>query len=221
MSTLKAANIQNPSSSLVNMTTDTSGGVAFPQLSGLMKANGSSSATAAVAGTDYVAVGGAGTKTLLNTLTAASSSSLADTTSITATYNYYSLMFDAILPSTASQAAIQVRVGGAYQSTSYSGNCHAMVGTAVTNSAYSTQINLTTGTVYNSAEGMHGELIFVNPSATSGNRVIYGCLRAQQDASTNVTTFPRGYYTGAGAITGFQFTCGTITSGTIKVYGWN
>lgn len=69
MSTLKATNLQNENSATVNISLNTSGGVAFPALTGLMKANGSSAAAAATAGTDYMAPGTSSNLTVGHTVT--------------------------------------------------------------------------------------------------------------------------------------------------------
>lgn len=227
MSTLKATNIQNPASSLVNMTTDTSGGVAFPQLTGLVKANGSSSVTAAVAGTDYLAPGSGGTKVLLNTLTASSSAALQDTTSLTATYPAYELEFINLKPSSAtSQLQLQVYSGGVYKNTAYN---YANTYTTSTGVA-SNWIGLSTSSPSTTAaaeSGITGSLFVKSPSQTTMYKMINGFASwTTGDTNGSLTgqmmNLCSGYWGGGtGAVTGFQFifSSGNISSGTIKVWG--
>lgn len=225
MSTLKATNIQNPASSLINITTDTSGGVAFPQLTGLVKANGSSSATAAVAGTDYVAVGGAGTRVLLNTLTALNSASLTDTTSLTATYTYYEIVFDSLLAAgTTALLLLQPYVSG-YQNTGiFSAFVYAAPTNGVLFSSNTTGILIGASNTTGSPT-FSGRTFVSNPSSSTTKKLFHGVATASYSTGTQISSGSGGGYfnTNTNAVTGFQilFTAGNITSGTVAVYGWN
>ena len=168
-----------------------------------------------------------GAKTLLNTLTASNSATISDTTSFTATYRYYELVFENILPATNNVTCeIQVQVGGTFQTTNYiSNNNYAAATTNVTNSntafvACSAPVLLTnTATL-----GTSGIFTIFNP-ASANLKAIIGSYWHAGTATTVAQTGTVGgqYGGGTGAVTGFQvlMSSGNITSGVVKVYGWN
>ncbi len=120
--------------------TPANGGSGVATITGLVEGNGTSAFTAAVAGTDYVAPGGAlgtpssgtltnctgyprqtGDRDLLTTLTASNSAALGSTSILsTAGYTAFEIEFLNLVPvTTGVNLVMQVYSGGAYQSANY------------------------------------------------------------------------------------------------------
>jgi len=163
-----------------------------------------------------------GAPVLLNTLTAASSASLSDTTSLTASYNEYELIFENILPATnAVTLELLVHSGGTFKSTGYltTGIGNSNGGALVTQSG-STFIPLSHATfVSNTAPGVSGRIRVYKPSSSEVHHWLgeFSMWNGTNVAILNVC----GIWNTAAAIDGFQvlFSTGNITSGVIKVYG--
>jgi hypothetical protein len=184
----------------------TSGGVQFP--------DGSIQTTAA--------------RALLNTLAANNSTTLSDTTSLTSAYKHYDIVFNNVLPATASVACeIQVQSGG-----NFKGSGYITLGGALINSTF--QASLPTAYIpcavastasyspNNSGAGITGTITVTNPSASSF--AMFAGQTNSANSNGNLSIFPvAGYWNTAGAVTGFQvlMSSGNITSGTIEIYGWN
>lgn len=158
-----------------------------------------------------------GTTVLLNTLTASNSVSLADTTSFTATYTRYIVVFEGILPATnAVTGRIRVNSGGV-QSTSY-----------LTSDGPTTFIPLTlaANTVANTGTGNPGifaQSVLYQPSGTSARKMMQ-IASAYPSGAITTTARLSGYWDGGnGAVTGIEvsMSSGNITSGTVKIYGQN
>jgi hypothetical protein len=184
----------------------------------------------------WVANGG---RVLLNTLTASGSASLSDTTSLTATYSEYEIVFENIIP--ASNGVVfemTVQSGGSWESSSYSytwqknnagGSGANGTGSAAFASIGGTWSNALANVGYGSgtAAGLSGSLRVSNPSSTSAPKNFIGMGFSFTDATNSnnlaAATGAAQWYGGNGAITGvsFQMSTGNITSGTIKIYGWN
>jgi len=172
---------------------------------------------------DMSAAGGAsssGSRVLLNTLTAAGSASLADTTSLTATYKRYEIVFEGLIHATAG-GAFRFRVNqGGVQTTGYKGR--NIRGT--TSSVSTTEIPLQAGAVGETTEpGLSAVLYIDNPSA-SIKHMVYGnggINSSSGGAGTAETLTFGGWFDTAGVVTGFEVTSsvGNITSGVIKVFG--
>lgn len=173
-----------------------------------------------------------GGKKLLATLTASNSATLSDTTNITGSFSTYELVFTAIIPATNGAAPqLQVRSGGTFQSTGYLNACADIAGAVATCTAntvnLSTSLNSTatdaTNNPKNTTPGMSGTVRFYNPSASQITifNVQMGYLNAANAAAFSIIN--NGFWNTSGVITGFQFAfnTGNITSGTIKIYGWN
>lgn len=162
---------------------------------------------------------------LLNTLTASSSATLSDTTSLTSSYSEYEIVFERLVPSvTSNTAQFLVHTGGAFPATSYvaggtSFNSSAVV--AIT-STIAIPLSQSTG-VTNAEPGLNGIIHVSQPSQTSGPKAFYGHFTSPCGAPPCALD-TNGWYSGTNAaIDGFQFnfTVGgaNIVSGTIKVYG--
>lgn len=163
---------------------------------------------------------GSGGRILLNTLTAAGSASLADTTSFTGTYKRYEIVFEALIHATAAgNFRFRYNQGGV-QTTGYKARGIRIT----TSSVLTTEIPLTSGgTGETTAPGFSGTLTIDDPS-TSAKHMSYG-VGGHNDSSagalTAVNTQYMGWFDTAGVVTGFEVTSstGNITSGVIKVYG--
>jgi len=161
---------------------------------------------------------------LLNTLTASASATLSDTTSFTATYSAYELVFENIIPATTSTTLeLQVHSGGSFPATSYLGSITATTaGGAFSGTAPTTFIQLGGGTQANAAPGISGRIRVHTPSNTTAPKMWVGEFGGNTATPAALYLVTSGYWNGGnGAVDGFQvlFSSGNITSGVIKVYG--
>jgi hypothetical protein len=103
---------------------------------------------------------------LLNTLTASSSATLADTTSLTGSYSVYEIEFINIVPATnATTLQFQVHSGGAFKTTGYIGS-NTLVGAAMVITNPTTFVQLSGSTsVQNSGAGFWGFCVSTIPQA--------------------------------------------------------
>jgi hypothetical protein len=152
------------------------------------------------------------------TLTASSSASLSF--NFPSGYNEYQLVFENVLPATASvNCIIQVNVGGV-QSTTYIGwdarfNGSSLGSSSITNGVPCAGLG---ASVPNTGTGISGVITVFKPQGTAAPKIWNG----QFNASGMNAAVISGYWNGGnGAITGFQalFSTGLIASGTIKIYG--
>lgn len=162
------------------------------------------------------------TRVLLNTLTASNSASLTDTTSLTATYDRYQIVFQDILPVTNGVAGrIRYIVGGVTQTTGYiSGGIFVTTFIGPTDNI---PFGTTTANIQisNAAPGVNATFILQNPSG-SGKHMIYGTGSYRPSVAAEGAPFnSSGWYDTAGVVTGLDFSVstGNISSGTIKIYG--
>lgn len=170
------------------------------------------------------ACGTSGQYILLNTLTCPniSTTGCGDTTSLTATYSVYEIVFENLLPATSAVSCeLQVHSGGTFQSTGYQTvSVGAPGGGTVTVTAPSTYIPCnTTAGVSNAAPGMTGFYRVSTPSTS--NIHIWQAQFSYWNGTNAATTTSSGFWNSSAVIDGFQvlFSTGNITSGTIKIYG--
>ena len=160
---------------------------------------------------------------LLNTLTAATSATLADTTSLTSTFKDYEIVFENIVPATNTVTLeFQVHSGGTFPATAYVNSTFGTNGSAtVLVNAATTYIPLTATTIVNTTSvGMSGSITIFGPVNTASSiKNIAGNTSSFNTAV--VSTVVGGFWNSIAAIDGFQilFTSGNITSGNVKVYG--
>lgn len=160
---------------------------------------------------------------LLNTLTAAASATLSDTTSLTATFAEYEIVFENIVPASAAQSAqLQVHSGGAFQGASYVTNAYQVAAgpTAVANNA-ATGVPITNSNATNAAPGISGKLTIFTPSSSSLHAIVGQMF--YYSGTVGVTWSVGSFWNSSAVIDGFQFLMGSgnITSGSIKIYGLN
>ena len=158
----------------------------------------------------------------LNSITAASQTSIADTTSFTAAFNEFEITCENIIATTNnSTLELSVHSGGSFPATSYLAS--AMVaGASVASVTSTTFIPLSSNSaIQNSGNGSSGEIHVRNPSQTSTYKMFYGQFGAANGTNTVVTSFAGYWQGGTGAVDGWEITMGgnTITSGKCEVFG--
>lgn len=159
---------------------------------------------------------------LLNTLTASTSATLSDTSSLTATYSEYEIVFANIIPASNSTTfELQVHESGTFPSTGYlsTGIGNNSGGVALFDNP-TTFIPLShTSLVTNSTPGLNGWVRVATPSASSFHN-FHGHTGYATGSGAGVIDFD-GYLNTSAVIDGFQvlFSAGNITSGTVKIYG--
>jgi hypothetical protein len=158
--------------------------------------------------------------TLINTLNAASSTSLQDTTSLTSAYNDYEIVFENLIPATTSQPfELQVHASGAFQTTGYITEAQANNSGAASFAQVTTYIFLMSSLQSATAPGISGSCRLFGPLTAAIRK--WTCSTSGQSGSSEITVLSSGFWNSATTIDGFQllFTSGNITSGTAKVYG--
>lgn len=174
-------------------------------------------------------------KVLLGTLTAASSSSLADTAIFgnNTAYSSFEIVFQTLVPATDAATPYLYIYSGSLRNSGYV-NSHLFynsaagtaAGAAVTTHIGIAQSSSSTDAAYGISSvpadgGFNGTLTIVRPDVSKLSPV-YGVVSyARPDTGTLVTGHINGMWNTAGAITGFQagFLTGNISSGVIKIYG--
>lgn len=165
-------------------------------------------------------------KWLLNTLTAASSASLSDTTNFTSNFKHYEIRFSNLVSATnATTCELQVQVGGSFQSSSYSFAVAILNSSGVTATTLTTYIPCSYASVWaNTGQGLSGVINIENPSATGSYKTATVSIGGNGSSNTEQYIYGTGWYGGAtGAVTGINIvaTSGNIASGTVEIYGWN
>jgi|SRR5882724_978927 len=161
--------------------------------------------------------------TLLNTLTASNSATLGDTTSITATYADYEIVFENILPATNTVSLnLQVHASAAFQNTSYVTSSIGSNGGGAFGSGVATTTAITLMQVQgNAGPGISGTISVYAPTGSSTPKQWNGTFSGNTTTPTAVFEVAGGYWNNNTALDGFQvlMSAGNITSGTIKIYG--
>jgi len=159
--------------------------------------------------------------TLLNTLTASSSATLSDTTSITSTYDAYAFVIENLLPAT-NTVTPYIRVTTDGGSTWAAGTAYTLMHAATASAIETTDVaTLGVATVANTGGGICGVCYMTNPNSTTKARGFIGHANAY-DSSSATTQFWSGVYATTGsAINGvrFMFSSGNIASGKVRIYG--
>ena len=166
-------------------------------------------------------------RVLLNTLTASSSATLDDTTSITSAFSEYEVEFVNITPATnAVTCQILIRSGGTFQTTNYvSVGMFANGYGAGSTGSISTYIPCSyTATLPNTAPGISGKIRVTNPLNTTVPKIWYGQFFGSSTSYPPLMLSSGGYWSRSNAaVDGVRvlFSSGNIASGTIKIYGSN
>lgn len=165
-----------------------------------------------------------GCRVLLATVTASSSTSLADTTHITSAYADYDVVFENILPATNNVSCeLQMYIGGTLQTSSYVANYLLGTGSTAAAAAQTSYVPCSeASSAQNSGNGINGSFTIYGANGSS-NKTVGGTVFHFQGTNMAVL-LSAGYYSGGtGAVTGVQVTMssGNIASGSIKIYGHN
>lgn len=214
---------------------------ATPTAGGVGYGTGTAHAYTSVGTTGQVLLsGGAGSPTwggqtvnLLNTLTASSSATLVDTTSLTSSYDLYMFEFENIVPATDSQPLyirLSTNGGSSYLATGYVSNLTSLGGgNSIESSTIAINIGGTTATTNNISNtagyGLCGTFYMTAPSSTTVRKYIWGSGAYQGYNSVGTAGLwsyvHTGYQNSNTAINAIQFlfASGNITSGKIRIYG--
>jgi len=175
-----------------------------------------------------------GIPTLITTLTASSSASLADTSSMTSAYDEYMFVFIDIHPSAGAHFTFQVNADG------QSGYNETMTTTFVrsvhkeddssSGLSYTTSYDQAQGTAYHQLceyvgndadESLSGILHVFNPASTTYVTHFYSRTQHQNFYPASDDTLTAGYINTTAAITdiSFKMASGNIDAGVIQIYG--
>lgn len=175
--------------------------------------------------------GGSGALTLLNTLTAAASASLADTTSLTATYSIYEIEFIGLVPTNnADDFKLQFSTNGGTSWDTATANYSwiswrwANVGTGQNTSANEFILTAGFSVVTNIAAlgGMSGEAKIYNPSSSIMSKRINSFVNYDLSSGAPLGITTSGAYIPITVVNGVRLVTnsgGTIASGVMKIYG--
>jgi hypothetical protein len=177
--------------------------------------------------------GSSGNRVLLNTLTAANSAVLSDTTSFTATYTRYEIVLENLRVATnGAGCLIRIHSGGAFQAGSYinSGVASRQTGASPTNIAATvtavqcTQTTTTGGMGISNAvlsSGINGTVTVTAPTLATGTKTWVGHYGYFSQGNGVVDFSATGIWNTAAAIDGFQVLAGAgnLTTGKVYVYG--
>lgn len=177
--------------------------------------------------------GGAPAEVLLNTLTASDSVSLSDTTSLTATYKNYKVVFQNVIPVT-NGACLQLTVstngGSSYLTTNYISEAAGFNGTSSAADTSTSAILIGGGATNigcpgNTAgySGLSGHLYIHNPAGGSLYTAFEGQVAYYSSVPANVIAMLHGFNTTTSAVNAIKFaeSSDNISSGVIKIYGMN
>lgn len=164
-------------------------------------------------------------RVLLNTLTASASATLDDITSFTAVFSEYEIVLVNLIPATTAVSLnLRVHSAGVFKSTGYNANLLRTAGAAPTVTSSTAFIALAgSASLVFDDPGVSGLARVSSPSGTTGRKMWSGLMGALGGGVAELNTAVGFWDGGNGAITGFRLlmSSGNITSGTVKIYGWN
>jgi hypothetical protein len=209
--------------SLTGIELHESKGVATAAANTLYVADGVGSGTwRALTSADILSSGAtAGAPVLLSTLTASASTDLQDTTSFTSAYKHYRIQLENLIPSASSSVPrFQPFINGVFQNTcAYTGFKQSSANAGQNNASSSITIDAVPAANggYSGTILPFGVLSSTVPTICRIDGVFYNGTNAVVEMGSLVCTASNL------PMTGFKFLypIGTITSGVIKVYGWN
>lgn len=161
-------------------------------------------------------------RVLLNTLTASNSATLSDTTSITAAFQDYEIVFENVIRATSSASCqVLLHSNGSFQTTSYSTSGFVVANASTDFSSPTTSLpcgNNVGDT--NASPGVSGTLKIYNAPSTTAPKQTTGMFASI--GSQEYLVMSAGFWSGGNtAIDGIEviMSSGNITSGSIKIYG--
>jgi hypothetical protein len=171
-----------------------------------------------------------GAHVLLNTLTVSSSANLQDTTSITASYNEYEIVFENLVTSTSNSSLILLaHSGGTFQTTTYVNTTGTVANGAFAGTAADvTSVEVGAFSQATAVPGLSGTIRVYAPALAAAPKHWSGLVAFNNNSSGLTSVFVSGLWNGGnGAVDGFEVcfsttspTCtGNITSGVVKIYG--
>jgi hypothetical protein len=219
---------------IVNNSTNTAGIVTITATTSQFNFNGVLSSTLKIYpsqdyrivsdGTNYQVVqynGGSGGWILLNTLTASNSATLTDTTSLTAAFSEYEIVFEDFISATNNTSCeIQIHASAAFQTTGYFyANIYGSGSVAASGNG-TTFVPCGISASTSSTIPSHSVIRVNNPSTSAIHPWVGYTLTAGACGTLCVGNMA-GYWNTAAVIDGFQvlMSAGNITSGKVKIYG--
>lgn len=167
----------------------------------------------------------AGALTLLQTVTASSSSTVTIDTTFSSTYDMYVIIVSGGTSSAGGAIRCILNIGGTYQTTSYYGNYFINQTTAVNATEISNAANLALlNNTPSSTNAFSGILYVNNPASTTLSKSVYSQFFANLITPGAYQQNMTGWYSGStAALTGVRFSMGggTITTGTFRLYGYS
>lgn len=167
---------------------------------------------------------------LLNTISPNGVATCGDTTSLTSTFKSYLVTLANVIPSAAT-AVLQLQIattGTAFVTGGYVSNAGILISAVATvvvdqstNVVLLSGSRATTAVGSSAGVGVSGFVRMFDPANATARKMWMGEISYYGPASFPVLVAPAGYFDANTAITGFQvsFSTGTISTGTIKVYG--
>jgi len=164
---------------------------------------------------------------LLNTLTASSSSTLDDTSSLTSAYSSYAICLQNLVPTTnGTFLGFRIQSASSFQTTGYLTTALSFVAATSTSNSLTTSIGLSnpaaTDIANTAASGLSGWIFLNGPVSTSANTKPVTIHTSYLNSSGTATgVMSTGFWNSTGAITGIRIfpNTSTIASGTVKIYG--
>lgn len=159
---------------------------------------------------------------LLNTLTAANSATVSDTTSLTSAYNEYEIVLEDILAATNNVTCeLQVHASAAFQTANYFGATNFGNGSTTGSTSATTFIPCSAGAAISNTAPSSSAVMRINNPSTAIIHAWSGYGDSWSCSPTHCAFTLGGAWSIAGAIDGFQIlmSSGNITSAKVKIYG--
>ena len=167
--------------------------------------------------------GGSGTIVLLNTLTASSSASLSDTTSLTSAYRAYMLVLENLRPATNGASPIilfSTNGGSSYLSSGYSNYGPATTASCTTWDGLVVGVQFTQSSIN---AGLNGQLLLtIPPTPFAFSNVLGGTVTGFDNTLGTISSPVWGCANSTTSTVNaiqFQYSSGNIASGVLKIYG--